>query len=142
MNKIIATLLLILFPLVSFASDTPKIAPMNKGDTAPFSGLLYNTTAVAEIIAQRELLINQHKLNLKSLEDRLNAECNLKVENLQADLDAFRIKYDSTVKIKDREIEKLRNIVIQQPNKYSHWWFGGGILTGILITIGIVHATN
>jgi len=46
------------------------------------------------------------------------------------------------IRIKDHEIKKLQDIVVQQPYKRSHWWFGGGILTGILITVGIVHASK
>ena len=138
-NKIIATLLLIIFPLTLFADELPKISPLNEGDTAPFSGVLYNEVAVAEIIAQREFLLDQHKLNLSILEDRLNAECNLKIENLQADLDVLKFKYDSMIVIKDQEIYKLQNIVIQQPNRNSHWWLTGGILSGVLFTVGIVY---
>jgi hypothetical protein len=142
MNKIIAILLLVLFPFTLFADELPKISPLNEGDVAPFSGVLYNPTAIAETIAQREFLIEQHKLNLRVLEERLDAECNLSLANLQISLDAFKIKYDSMVEIKDDEINKLQNIVLKQPNEYSHWWLTGGILTGVLITVGIAYAVN
>jgi len=142
MNKIVAILLLMLFPFTLFADELPKISPLNKGDIAPFSGVLYNPAAVAETIAQRELLIQQHELNLSALKEHLDAECNLKISNLQADLDAFRFKYDSMVEIKDNEINKLHNIVLKQTNEHSHWWFAGGILTGVLITVGVVYAVN
>ena len=142
MNKIIAILLLILFPFTLFADELPKISPLNEGDIAPFTGVLYNPTAVAETIAQRELLIQQHELNLSVLKERLDAECNLKIFNLQAELDAFRFKYDSMTETKDDEINKLHSIILKQTNDHSHWWFAGGILTGVLITIGVVYAVN
>ena len=44
--------------------------------------------------------------------------------------------------IKNMQIQKLEKIAFERPNKYSHWWFGGGILTGVLITIGVVYAVN
>mgnify|MGYP005821103871 CR=1 FL=1 len=142
MNKIVAILILVLFPFTLFADDLPRISPLNEGDAAPFSGVLYNPTAIAETIAQREFLLEQHELNLTALKERLDAECNLKLSNLQADLDAFKIKYDSMSTIKDEEINKLQNIVLKQTNDHSHWWFTGGILTGVLITIGAVYAVN
>jgi hypothetical protein len=142
MNKIIAILLLVLFPFTLFADELPRISPLNEGDVAPFSGVLYNPTAIAETIAQREFLIEQHKLNLTVLKERLDAEYSLKLSNLQADLDAFKIKYDSMSTIKDEEINKLQNIVLKQTNDHSHWWLTGGILTGVLITIGAVYAVN
>ena len=139
MNKFIATLLLILFPLTLLADEAPKVSPMNKGDIAPYSGALFNAAAVAEIVAKKEFTIKQHKLDLSALEKRLNADCDLKVENLQADLDASSFKYDSMVMIKDRQINKLQDIVINQPNKNSHWWLTGGILSGVLFTVGVVY---
>ena len=142
MNKIITILLLAFFPFTLFADELPRISPLNKGDVAPFSGVLYNPTAIAETIAQREFLIEQHELSLSALKERLDAEWSLKISNLQADLDAFKIKYDSTVEIKDNEINKLQNIALKQTNEYSHWWFTGGILTGVLITIGAAYAVN
>ena len=142
MNKIIAILLLVLFPFTLLADELPKISPLSEGDVAPFTGVLYNPAAIAETIAQRELLAQQHELNLNALKERLDAEYTLQIFNLQAELDAFRFKYDSMVEIKDDEINKLHNIVLKQNNEYSHWWFTGGILTGVLITVGIAYAVN
>jgi hypothetical protein len=142
MNKIVTILLLVLFPFTLLADELPKISPLSEGDVAPFTGVLYNPAAIAETIAQRELLIQQHELNLNALKERLDAECTLKIFNLQAELDAFRFKYDSMVAIKDDEINKLHNIVLRQTNEHSHWWFTGGILTGVLITVGVAYAVN
>tara|TARA_Y100000034_G_C6846723_1_gene383637 strand:+ start:315 stop:746 length:432 start_codon:yes stop_codon:yes gene_type:complete len=142
MNKIIAILLLVLFPFTLLADELPKISPLSEGDVAPFTGVLYNPAAIAETIAQRELLAQQHELNLNALKERLDAEYTLQIFNLQAELDAFRFKYDSMVEIKDDEINKLHNIVLKQTNEHSHWWLTGGILTGVLITVGVAYAVN
>ena len=137
MLKFISIILLIVFPLTATA-ELPQIAPLNEGDPAPYSGVLYNATAVAETIAQREALIAQHKLNLEILEERLKAECTLQLDNLIADLDLCNQRYNSMVEIKDEQIKNLQDMALEKPN--SSWWFIGGIGTGVLLTIGVVYA--
>lgn len=119
-------------------AELPQITPLNEGDTAPYSGVLYNAAAVAETIAQREALIAQHNLNLEILEERLKAECTLQLDNLTADLDLCNQKYNSMVEIKDEQIKNLQDMALEKPN--SSWWFIGGIGTGVLLTIGVVYA--
>jgi len=140
MNKTIATLLLILIPIRVFAVELPAIAPLNKGEAAPYSGVLYNPAAVAETIAQREFLVSEHRLTLKILEERLQAECDLSVDNLAAEVDACNDKYNYVVEIKDKQIRRLEELAFDKSDNYSHWWLAGGIVSGALITIGIVYA--
>jgi len=140
MNKTIATLLLVLIPIRVFAVELPAIAPLNKGEAAPYSGVLYNPAAVAETIAQREFLVSEHRLTLKILEERLQAECDLSVDNLAAEVDACNDKYNYVVEIKDKQIRRLEELAFDKSDNYSHWWLAGGIVSGALITIGIVYA--
>ena len=142
MTKIISIFLICFLPTVTMAEELPQITPLNKYQKAPFSGVLYNSAAVAESIAQREALIEQHKLNLQILEDQLKIQCNLSLENLQADLDACNNRYDQMVTIKDNQIKNLQEIALERPNNHSIWWLGGGILSGVLITVGIVYAVK
>ena len=138
MTKLVSIFLIMLFPFQVMAGDLPQIAPLSEGDTAPYSGVLYNAAAVAETIAQREALIAQHNLNLEILEERLKAECTLQLDNLTADLDLCNQKYNSMVEIKDEQIRNLQDMALEKPN--SSWWFLGGIGTGVLLTIGVVYA--
>ena len=140
MNKTIATLLLILIPIRVFAVELPAIAPLNKGEAAPYSGVLYNPAAIAETIAQRELLVSEHKLTLKILEERLQAECDLSIDNLAAEVDACNDKYNYMTGIKDEQIRRLEILAFDKSDNHSHWWFVGGIVSGALITIGVVYA--
>ena len=123
-------------------AQTPQITPLNKHQKAPYAGVLYNADAVAEIVAQREALIQQHQLFLQQLEEQLEAQCDLQVDNLSAEVDICNDKYNEMLGIKNMQIQKLEKIAFERPNKNSHWWFGGGILTGVLITIGVVYAVN
>jgi len=140
-NKITATILLLFMPTILMA-QTPQIAPLNKYQKAPFAGVLYNPDAVAEIVTQRESLIQQHQLFLQQLEEQLQAQCDLQVDNLSAEVDICNDKYNQMLGIKDLQIQKLEKLAFEQPNKNSHWWFAGGIFSGVLITVGIVYAVK
>ena len=141
MNKIIATILLLFMPTILMA-QTPQITPLNKHQKAPFAGVLYNPDAIAEIVAQRESLIQQHQLFLEQLEEQLKAQCDLQVDNLSAEVDICNDRYNEMLGIKDLQIQKLEKLAFEQPHKNSHWWFAGGILSGVLITVGIVYAVK
>ena len=141
MSKIISIILILLIPTIGYA-EVPQISPLNKNDRAPFSGVLYNPTAVAELVAQREALIEQHQLFMEQLEKQLQAKCDLEVDNLAAEVDLCNDKYNHMLGIKNAQIEKLQDLALEKPKSHSEWWFLGGIFTGALITIGVVYATK
>lgn len=123
-------------------AETPQITPLNQGQEAPYSGVLYNSTAIAEIIAQREALIKQREAFMKQLEEQMKANCNLQLDNLSAELDACNDKYDQIIGIKDKQIIRLEELALEKSNSYSTWWFGGGILLGIITTVSITYAVS
>ena len=122
-------------------AEVPQITPLNQGQEAPYSGVLYNTTAIAEIIAQREALIKQHAVFIKQLEEQMKANCDLQLGNLSAELDVCNDKYDYMIGIKDKQIIRLEELALDN-NDHTIWWFGGGIVLGIITTIGIAYAVN
>jgi len=124
------------------ANELPQITPLEKNQKAPYSGILYNPAAVAESIAQREALIQQHQLNLNILEESLKAQCDLSLQNLQSDLSACNDRYDQMVLIKDTQIKNLQDLALERPNDHSIWWLAGGIVLGVVATVGITYAVN
>jgi len=131
-----------MFPLQVMANELPQITPLEKNQKAPYSGILYNPAAVAESIAQREALIQQHQLNLDILEESLKAQCDLSLQNLQSDLSACNDRYDQMVLIKDTQIKNLQDLALERPNDHSIWWLAGGIVLGVVATVGITYAVN
>ena len=43
--------------------------------------------------------------------------------------------------IKDKQIIRLEELALDN-NEHTIWWFGGGVLLGIITTIGITYAVN
>ena len=142
MTKLVSIFLIMMFPLQGIANELPQITPLEKNQKAPYSGILYNPAAVAESIAQREALIQQHQLNLDILEESLKAQCDLSLQNLQSDLSACNDRYDQMVLIKDTQIKNLQDLALERPNDHSIWWLAGGIVLGVVATVGITYAVN
>tara|TARA_Y100000034_G_scaffold18701_1_gene20770 strand:- start:57 stop:482 length:426 start_codon:yes stop_codon:yes gene_type:complete len=140
MNKVAILLLMVMIPITAMAA--PQIAPLNKHQKAPFAGVLYNAEAVAEMVAWKEALTQQHELFIAQLKESLEAQCTLQVENLGAELDGCSDRYDQMLAIKNDQVEKLETLALNRPNKYTHWFFAGGVVLGILTTIGITYAVN
>ncbi len=141
MTKLISTILLILLPFQMAMAETPQITPLNQGQEAPYSGVLYNSTAIAEMIAQREALIKQHEAFMKQLEEQMKANCDLQLSNLSAELDICNDKYNEMIGIKDKQIIRLEELALDN-NDHTVWWFGGGVLLGIITTIGITYVVK
>ena len=139
-NKIIAIFLLVTFPVMAFADDIPKIKPMNKGEIAPFSGVLFNPAAIAQTIAEKEYNAQQCRLRTEHLEQKEKAKCDLIVSTTKVEIDFLQKKHDSIMKIKDEEINRLQKVALERPNKNSHWWLAGGMVAGIITSVVIFYA--
>ena len=139
-NKIVAIILLMTFPMLVFADEIPKIKPMNQGEIAPFSGVLFNSAAVAQSIAEKEYNFEQCRLRIGHIEEKEKIRCDLLVSTVKVEVGFLQKKYDSILKIKDEEVNRLQKIALERPNKNSHWWFAGGIVAGIVTSIAIFYA--
>ena len=140
LNEIVAIILLITFPLLVFAQETPKIKPMNLGEVAPFPGVLFNSAAVAQSIAEKEYNSDQCRLRTAHIEQKEKIKCDLLVSTVKVEVDFLKQKYDSILKIKDEEVNRLQKFALERPNKNSHWWFAGGVVAGIVTSIAIFYA--
>ena len=140
LNEIVAIILLITFPLLVFAQETPKIKPMNLGEVAPFPGVLFNSAAVAQSIAEKEYNSDQCRLRTAHIEQKEKIKCDLLVSTVKVEVDFLKQKYDSILKIKDEEVNRLQKFALEKPNKNSHWWFAGGMVAGIVTSVVIFYA--
>ena len=141
-KKICATLLifsLIWLPSTSLA-ETPKVAEIKQGQKAPYNGILYNYQANAVLLAAKEKGQLECSLQLKHNVSKEKAKCDMLTSTVKASLDATEKKYDAILKIKNDEIGHLQKITLNQPNAYSHWWFAGGFLGGVALSMGIFYA--
>jgi hypothetical protein len=133
------------FPFVVFAEETvdePRITFVKKGQPAPYSGALLNSTAQAQVMAEKDNVKAQCELSNEYLRMRERAACDLKVGTAKVDLNALQEKYAAVTKIKDAEIDRLVTIAGKNNNNYVWWAAAGGLVVGILLTVGTAALVN
>ena len=119
-------------PTIALA-DEPLLPPqgritgINYGQKAPYTNKDYSE--------------KQWELRLEYELAKQSAELNLLIETQKASYQSLQERHDVLIGIKNTEIERLSAIASNQAD-YSHWWATGGVVVGILLTIGVVYAVN
>ena len=141
MTRLISTLLtflIILIPVNSYSN--PKVAEIKQGQKAPYNGILYDYEANAVLLASKEKGQLECSLQLKHSASKEKAKCDMLTSTVNASLTATEKKYGAILKIKDGQIDHLEKITLEQPNAYNNWWFAGGFLGGVALSMGIFYA--
>ena len=135
--------LLVFQPLVLAQEVEPILTDIIEGQTAPFSGILLNPAAVAQMLAEKEASEAECELRIEYAEDRQQAMCDLVINSTAASLEALQERYDTIMDIKNQEIERLTEIAIEADHRdFSTVWFTGGVMLGVATTIAIAFAIN
>jgi len=137
----------LIFPAAIFA-DTPEPEPqpkaigIQKDQPAPFSGVLLNPLAAAQIFTEKNYSDEECKLKIDFAVNKEAARLNLILESTRISMEAMDQKYNSIINIKDTEIDRLSKLALENSNDYSKWWAVGGILTGIALTLAVVYGVK
>jgi len=143
MQKVISFLLtsvLVLLQPLSAIAQSPTVTDLEKGQTAPYSGVLFNPEAAAQLLAQQKYADAECELKIDLEVDKLEAQMDLINESLKVSLRATENKYDSIIKIKNDEIDRLTSLAVNSDADYTHWWTAGGFVVGALVSLGIFYA--
>ena len=136
--SIVLTFSIILIPVNSYSN--PKVAEIKQGQKAPYNGILYNYEANAVLLAAKEKGQLECSLQLKHNAAKEKAKCDMLTSTVKASLDATEKKYSAILKIKNGQINHLEKITLNQPNSHNHWWFAGGFIGGVALSLGIFYA--
>ena len=143
MQKAISFLLisiLVLLQPLSALAQSPTVTDLEKGQVAPYSGVLFNPEAAAQLLAQQKYADAECELKIDLELDKLGAQMDLINESLKASLKATENKYESIIDIKNDEINRLTNIAVNSDADYTHWWTAGGFVVGALVSLAIFYA--
>jgi|TARA_R110002020_G_scaffold255347_3_gene469152 hypothetical protein len=132
-------LLLLSTPGVGMATEG-RVASLTEGESAPFTGVLFDETFAARLIAEEEHKQIECNLKIKFEIEKMEAKHALEMGNVQATLDTLRTQHRSITDIKDSEIKRLQELALKNPNDNANWWFGGGVAVGVLTSILIFYA--
>ena len=136
--SILLSFLLTLAPLCATAQEM-KITSLNKGQKAPFTGILLTQGALSKIEADLRLEVElcANKCELEKGELNLLFEKEKKILNAEIDgLNQFLV-------VKNKRIEKLEEVI----EEHNSSWFTpvvavASFALGVFMTVGITYAVN
>ena len=140
MRRRIAIIVIItLIPALSFSQG--KVSVLKKGQKAPFNGILFDKQAEATITAKSESVVKICNLEKDYQKKSLEADCNLSTKTLSTQLSSEQAKHKALMKIKDGQVSRLTE-ALKDSNKpdYHTWWFSGGFVAGVALSLGIFYA--
>ena len=131
-----------MFSSQSFASGG-KFTFIQEGETAPFKGTLFDPDATARLLANNKFLKEEYDLKLGFELNKQQAQYELKIDQLNITIDTERERYETTLNLKNTEIEQLNKIIAKKPGKNALiWGIVGGFVVGVGATVGLSYAVN
>mgnify|MGYP003121688654 CR=1 FL=1 len=141
---IMMSLFIVMIPITTKAQEIEnlngQIVPLDKGQKAPFSGVLLDTVAASKVAVDKKYSLLESKLKLDLELKKLRTDYQLNLDTLQISYDSMKLRTDSLINIKNTEINRLQELIKKDPNDNTHWWFAGGVAIGIVVSIGIFFA--
>ena len=125
--------------LLSTALAEPLMVHLDAGEPAPFEGRLMNDEAVANIIAGREMSMEQCEIQKELAISLTKADLQLEIDYLNAELETETEKNTTLLELRDQEISSLRKEI--KPNK-TMWAFFGGFLLATGTSLGTYYAVR
>ncbi len=121
-----------------------KVAPLKKGEKAPFAGTLFDVSAASQIVVDKENVKAQCEIEKSAALDKQETKHALALTNLRLGIGAAQYRLKEVTALKNDQIEllstQLETASARPKYNWSPLWFAGGVLGGILITIAAGYA--
>lgn len=148
MYRRILTVLIILsivaVPSAAYGSQpalSGKVYSIKKDEKAPYAGVLLDSIASAKMITSEKYLRAEVELELRKEFQKEIINKNLSLELLQVEFNNYKSLNENILSIREEEITNLNAALKEEMTDYSHWWFAGGVVAGVLLSIGIFYAS-
>lgn len=118
----------------AIASNPGQFTFLGLNQCAPFEGVLFNPTATATILSDKETAITACETRLKYELDLQSADYDLRIQNLEIRHSALLAEYQVRVDSLGRESDALANALKKQSRKNPALWAAIGVIGGITIS--------
>lgn len=127
---------LLLLASLASANDFNNI---KKGEPAPFDGTLIKPEAMAVIFAKHDAELAECKLKTQHDLEKQQIECELDVQKIEYDFGSYKLTASAIIEEKDKELEKLYELVKKQNKDETPLWIGVGFAGGLITSIGMIY---
>jgi len=127
-------LAIFLHPVVAYANCPSDLNPVNKGDSAPCTGVLFTQAAAAKIIADLEFAKNKCDVRVRKEQSKLEAICESRLEK-------EKIKCQAEARILKNSLDLCVSDLGSTTNQLSKKstgnlkWFSVGAASGVAFTL-------
>ena len=123
-------------PVVAYADDAEqKITTLQKGQSAPYAGTLFNTSAAARLQIDLQFTEASCKIETDRQTGLLRSKLQLDIDLLNAQIKSQSQLHQNVLLIKNDQIKFLESYTLKQ-NWYdsNEFWLDTGLVTGIAVT--------
>ena len=128
--------LLLMLTMAVNATEPAKFTVLEYKKPAPFAGVLFDEHAMAEIMAEYQVLKYSCDIKTDYQLKIQKEEYEFKLENMRIEHKALTDEYDLFIMQKDKEIDLLANALKKTSPRYKWLYFAGGILVGTAASYG------
>ena len=134
--------LLLMLTMTSHATEPAKFTVLEYKAPAPFAGVLFDEYAMAQIMADYDILKYSCDIRTDYQLKIQKEEYEFKLEDLRIEHKALTDEYDLFIMQKDKEIRALANSLKKTSPRYKWMWFAGGVLAGTALSYGAYKTFN
>ena len=130
---------LLLLSKLAIAEDFKNL---NQGDAAPFSGTIITPDGIAKIITIEDSKLQTCEEKSRHEIEVLTITKDTQIEKLKFDLKQQTESCDSLIKEKDKELDRVYEIVKKQNKNLTPLWLGIGFTAGLATSLGTYYVYN
>lgn len=121
----------------AIAVDPGRFTFLGLNQCAPFEGVLFNPTATAMILSDKEIAVTACETRLKYELGLQSADYDLRIQNLEIRQNALLTEYQVRVDSLERESDALASALKKQSKKNPALWATIGVIGGIAISYSV-----
>ena len=115
---------------------------LSQGQVAPFTGTLITPEGIAKIITTEDAKLSECEENSRHKIEVLTISKEAQIEKLKFDLEQQKESSSKIIEEKDKELDRIYDIVKKQNKNLTPMWIGIGFTAGLATTIGTYYAYN
>ena len=133
---------LLMLTMAVGATEPAKFTVLEYKAPAPFAGVLFDEYAMAQIMADYDILKYSCDIRTDYQLKIQKEEYEFKLENMRIEHKALTDEYDLFIMQKDKEIDLLAKALKKTSPRHKWLYFAGGILVGTAASYGAYRAFN
>jgi hypothetical protein len=124
----------------AYAEDVGKFTLLPKGGTVPFEAACFDTVATAHLLTWKEFQEQEIREEINFALDFQIEIHKYEIGNLKIEMEEANFRCEESLKLRDEEIESLRDIIKTKKKINLPFIIGGSVVAGVVIGFGTAHA--